>query len=308
MRHFERQPSPIPDHVPCEPCEVEHLGLTLRYLIWGDRTKPLVILQHGGKDHGRSWDWTVAGLVEDYCLAVPDLRGHGDSGRSGGGGYEALDLVSDFALIVEDLAERGFTAPFAIIGHSLGGNIALHYAAACPEKVSSLIAIEGLGLSQKRFDEIMETPSPARWRKAVEKRLSVIGRGGRTFTDPDEGVARMAALHKQLSFEQADHLARHALRQTERGWMWKHDPALSFVAHRPMPPAEYNELYAGIECPVLLMYGADSWATSPKEDGRMDPFKQAELIIYEKAGHWLHHDQTETFLADSKAFLGQMPY
>lgn len=285
---------------------MSHFGLGLTYRLWGERTKPLVILQHGGKDHGRSWDWTVADLVADYCVAVPDLRGHGDSDRPRGGGYEAFDLVTDFAVIVEDLGAAGFGGPFRVVGHSLGGNVALHYTASQPHRVSHLVAIEGLGFSQARYDEIVAKPPAERWSKGVERRLASQARTLRVFDDQADAVARMAALHPQLSADQAAHLALHALRPTSPGadqWTWKHDPALTFGSLRPTPPSEYGALYGAIPCPVLLMYGADSWAEAPTEDGRMAPFQNASLLVYEKAGHWLHHDQFARFITDIRAFL-----
>ncbi|GGY38304.1 alpha/beta fold hydrolase [Parvularcula lutaonensis] len=281
--------------------EVRRLGLHLR--VWGDASKPLVLLQHGGKDHGRSWDWTVEALREDYCLAVPDLRGHGDSDWPTGGGYESFDFVSDMAAIVEHLVSEGHDAPIHIIGHSLGGNIALNYAAAQPHRVRSVIAIEGLGFSQKSYDELTAKRASERMREGVERRLKVAQRKPRRFRSAEEGIKRLANLHQQLSPEQAEHLALHALREHEDGWSWKHDPLLGFMPIRPMPPSEYGQLFADIEAPVLLMYGRESWASSPKDDGRLEYFGRAELIEFDNAGHWLHHDRFEDFISRAKKFL-----
>jgi pimeloyl-ACP methyl ester carboxylesterase len=54
---------------------------------------------------------------------------------------------------------------------------------------------------------------------------------------------------------------------------------------------------------MLLMYGANSWASNPKKDGRIAHFPTAQVIEYENAGHWLHHDQFDRFMADIRAFL-----
>ncbi|MEM6650857.1 MAG: alpha/beta fold hydrolase, partial [Pseudomonadota bacterium] len=259
--------SPIPAAISHQKREVSHHGLTLRYSLWGEITKPLILLQHGGKDHGRSWDWTVAALAQDYCLAVPDLRGHGDSDWVPGGGYEIFDFVADMAVIVEDLKQQGCGTPLAIIGHSLGGNIALHYTASQPAAISRLIVIEGLGFSQTAFDKVINVPIEERWKKAVDRRLGGFQRQPRSFKTIEEGVARMASLHPQLREDQARHLAFHALRQEGEGYRWKHDPLLTFQSLRPTPPSEYLGLYQTIPCPVLLMYGMDSWASSAKEDG-----------------------------------------
>ena len=282
---------------------VGRLNLHLR--LWGDPSKPLVLLQHGGKDHGWSWDWTVAALLDEYCVAVPDLRGHGDSDWPTGGGYDTFDFVTDMAGVVEALIAEGFAGPFDLIGHSLGGNIVLHYAASHPNRVRRIISLEGLGFSDKSYADMSAAPLQERMSKAVGRRLKVASREQRFFAEQEEGIKRLRHLHSQLSDQQAEHLAVHALAQGEGGWRWKHDPHLGMLPIRPMPPAEYLPVYASIAAPVLLMYGRDSGAPSPKGDGRVEAFQNAQLIEYEAAGHWLHHDRFDDFIRDVRAFLGK---
>lgn len=293
----------LPDEALLNEEFVEVRNFKIRVRLWGDPSKPLVLLQHGGKDHGRSWDWTVAALVDDYCLAVPDLRGHGDSDWPSGGGYDSLDMVTDMAFVVESLQEKGFTDPLRIIGHSLGGNVALNYAAAQPDRIRSVISIEGLGFSQKSYDQLTEKTASTRMREAVERKLKVTNRTPRVFKTAEEGIDRLAALHKQLDPSQAEHLARHALLAVEGGFRWKHDPLLGFMPVRPMPPAEYGPIFGSIEKPVLLMYGKTSWAQSPADDGRIQAFQNASLIEFDDAGHWLHHDRFEDFIDETRRFL-----
>jgi pimeloyl-ACP methyl ester carboxylesterase len=54
---------------------------------------------------------------------------------------------------------------------------------------------------------------------------------------------------------------------------------------------------------TLLMYGANSWASNPEKDGRLVHFNTARVIEFADAGHWLHHDQFDRFMAELKAFL-----
>jgi pimeloyl-ACP methyl ester carboxylesterase len=298
-------PHELPDESELSVRRVKAGGLHLALRLWGDRQKPLILLQHGGKDHGRSWDWTVRELMDHYCVAVPDLRGHGDSDRPSGWGYDTIDFISDLAFIVEHLVEDGFKAPFPVVGHSLGGNIALHYAAAQPHRVKAAVSIEGLGFSQKSYDEVVAKPLAARYRDALERRLKVASRAPRNFRSRDEGIKRLAALHKQLHPQQAEHLGRHALREEGEGWTWKHDPLLAFSSIRPVPPSEYGPVYGSIEVPVLLIYGKDSWASSPREDGRANVFQNGRLVEIEKAGHWPHHDQFDVFIETLKPFLSE---
>ena len=58
-----------------------------------------------------------------------------------------------------------------------------------------------------------------------------------------------------------------------------------------------------IACPVLLFWGMESWAPDPESDGRAQVIKNHRLIKVPNAGHWVHHDQLEVFLAETMKFL-----
>jgi len=64
-----------------------------------------------------------------------------------------------------------------------------------------------------------------------------------------------------------------------------------------------KSVWEAIACPTLLLYGANSWASNPEKDGRLEFFKTARVIEFENAAHWLHHDQFERFIATLREFL-----
>jgi pimeloyl-ACP methyl ester carboxylesterase len=70
-----------------------------------------------------------------------------------------------------------------------------------------------------------------------------------------------------------------------------------------MAQADIDQLWAAIDCPTLLMYGEKSWASNPEKDGRARHFRNARIITFENAGHWLHHDQFDRFMTELNAFL-----
>ncbi|NNU16210.1 alpha/beta hydrolase [Parvularcula sp. ZS-1/3] len=297
----------LPDEGLLHEEEVRIRSFSLKLRIWGDRSKPLVILQHGGKDHGRSWDWTVARLLDHYCVAVPDLRGHGDSDWSPSRGYDTMDYVTDMAFVVEHLKGMGFAPPFHFVGHSLGGNIVLHHAAAQPGLVRSLTAIEGLGFSQSSLDDRMKTPTHERMAEYLKGVTALASKQARQVASVDVGARRLRSIHPDLPEEMVRHLARHNMREEGESFVWKPDPLLGVWPPRPIPPAEYMPVYASIGAPILVMYGDKSWATNPAEDGRMDQLPGAELISFEDAGHWLHHDRFEDFIGHLRRFLEAHP-
>ncbi|MBV8615942.1 MAG: alpha/beta hydrolase [Acetobacteraceae bacterium] len=70
-----------------------------------------------------------------------------------------------------------------------------------------------------------------------------------------------------------------------------------------MTREEIATLWERIACPTLLVYGKESWATSPAEDGRIEHFRDARVLAVEGAGHWVHHDRQAFFIAEVEAFL-----
>ena len=67
--------------------------------------------------------------------------------------------------------------------------------------------------------------------------------------------------------------------------------------------AEIEELWERITCPTLLVYGKESWASNPLTDGRIRHFRNARVVTFEDAGHWVHHDRLDAFLELLRGFL-----
>jgi pimeloyl-ACP methyl ester carboxylesterase len=93
--------------------------LRLHYADWGNPDAPLLILQHGGRDHCRSWDWVAQELRHDWHVIAPDLRGHGDSAWSTDGNYAIDSLLYDFAQLVHTLGSEQVTIAGWQCRHSL---------------------------------------------------------------------------------------------------------------------------------------------------------------------------------------------
>ena len=274
--------------------------LRLRYLDWGNPEAPPLLLIHGGRDHARSWDWTAEALRNDFHIIAPDLRGHGDSDWSPDGEYGLLTNVYDIAQLIHQLK----LAPVSIIGHSYGGNIATRYAGVYPQNVHKLISIEGLGAMPSEQASYEATPVGERIRNWIDQRRMVAARSPRRYANIEDAFARMQQENPNLSKEQARHLTIHGVSQNEDGsYSWKFDNYMRAYPPYDMPLADLYALWAAIECPTLLLYGLDSWASNPVEDGRIQHFKNARVVTFEKAGHWLHHDQFERFIQEARAFL-----
>ena len=118
-------------------------GLRLHYADWGNETAPPLILIHGGLDHCRNWDAVARELQPHFHVVAPDLRGHGDSEWAKGSSYSLSDNVYDLGRLMRHAELAGA----AIVGHSMGGMVALTYTGTYPEKVSRLGVLDGAFLS-----------------------------------------------------------------------------------------------------------------------------------------------------------------
>jgi pimeloyl-ACP methyl ester carboxylesterase len=276
--------------------------LRLHYVDWGNPGAPPLILLHGGRDHCRNWDGVASRLRREWHIIAPDLRGHGDSQWSTDGYYNMPGYIYDLAQLVHQQQ----LAPATIVAHSLGGNIALRYAGIFPDNVRKLVAIEGLGPAPKVLAERGVKPIAARTARWVELQRELAGRLPRRYASIEDAFKRMQEANRHLSPEQARHLTQHGVNQNEDGtYSWKFDNYVRVWPPYDLTQAELEELWARIACPTLLVYGKESWASNPAEDGRAAHFRNAQVVMFEKAGHWVHHDQLDAFLDTVSKFLGR---
>jgi len=276
--------------------------LRLHYVDWGNPDAPPLILQHGGRDHCRSWDWAAEELRHDWHVICPDVRGHGDSAWSPDGNYAMDAMVYDFTQLVETLGYDKVT----LCAHSMGGAIATYFTSLYPERVNKLVNIEGLGPSPVLQAERAAIGFDNRLRAWIADKRRAAGRLPRRYPSIEAAYGRMKTENAYLTDEQARHLTVHGVSRNEDGsFSWKFDNYLNVWGVTEFPQAEIHKLWAQITCPVLLFYGSESFASNPERDGRLTHFQNARVLEYEKAGHWPHHDQFDRFMKDLKAFLAE---
>lgn len=273
--------------------------LKLHYVDWGNLDKPPMLLIHGGRDHARNWDWVAQDLRRDYRIIAPDLRGHGDSQWAVGGEYALVEYVLDVAQLLDALN----LFPITIIGHSLGGAIALQYTGTYPDRVKKVVAIEGLGPPPGL---IRERPAQERMRIWVDEMKSLAQRHPRRYESLDEAVSRMQEANPHLTAEQARHLTVHGSYRDEDGtYLWKFDNYVRATSPYLFNIHDARELWGKITCPTLLLRGAESWAQDPVKDGRASAFRNYRFFNIANAGHWVHHDQLQLFLEHVRDFLAE---
>ena len=275
-------------------------GLRLHYVDWGNAEAPPLVLIHGGRDHCRSWDWIATSLRDRWHVVAPDLRGHGDSAWSPDSDYSSLAYLADLVAFVDHLA----AGPATLVGHSQGGNIALNYASAFPDKLRKLVSIEGLGLSPQVAAAHAAKPTGELLRKWVDGLRLIESKPPRRYRTFEEAVERMQNGHPRLSRAQAEYLTRHGTRADSDGTLrWKFDRRVGIRPAIDLDMKQLQSLWCNITCPTLLVYGTESWASNPAADGRAGYFPDARVVLIEGAGHWVHQDQPETLVAAMDGFL-----
>jgi pimeloyl-ACP methyl ester carboxylesterase len=278
-------------------------GLAIHCLEWGERAHEPIILIHGFLDMAHSWQAFVERLEpllpQRPWIVAPDCRGHGDSGWVGAGGYYHFpDYVFDLDCVIRALG----VSRCALVGHSMGGTISWLYSGAFPERVTRLVLIEGIGPPGMDFSE-----APLRmnsWIGEVQQR----GRNHfRQYTSVEAGARQLRQTNPRLSEAAALELARRGMRQHDSGkWVWKFDPLHRTSAPQPFYTAQALEFFRRIQCPVLIVEGAQSQQRRRADkQQRHDAIARREYAVIEDAGHMVHQDNPQALARAVSAFFAR---
>jgi pimeloyl-ACP methyl ester carboxylesterase len=105
---------------------------------------PAIVLIHGITSSSRTWRTVIGGLAENHTVIAPDLLGHGRSGKPRGD-YS----LGAYASSVRDLMAVLGVPSATIVGHSLGGGIAMQFAYQFPERIDRLVLVDSGGLGDE---------------------------------------------------------------------------------------------------------------------------------------------------------------
>jgi pimeloyl-ACP methyl ester carboxylesterase len=287
---------------------VELRGMAHHVLTWGDPAAPKLFLLHGWMDVGASFQFLVDAFARDVYAIAPDLRGYGRSEWQPQG-YWFPDYVADLEALVDAFApgER-----VDLVGHSLGGNVALLYAGARPSRVRRVVSLDGFGIPVEAADR-----APAKiaaWLDAL-----VAPPDFTPYASLDAVADRLQKNNPRLPRDMAVFLAGHWAEIGADGRArLRSDPR-----HKLPFPTTYRveETFAGwraIAAPTLWVAAAEStipkWLNDHPEgeagaDGldvvrrRMAHIRGAQLVVIPGASHMLHHDQPAAVAAAIEAFL-----
>lgn len=192
---------------PAEDDSVAVDGARITYRAWGCAGLPGAVLVHGTAAHARWWDH-IAPLLPGRVAAL-DLSGHGNSDWR-----ERYSLDRWAAEVMAVASAAGIAGPPAIIGHSLGGSVAIRTAGRYGGVLAGIVVID---------TPLYEGPLPA------EMSAPEMGFGaGRTYPTREAILARFRLVPEQPVLPYVrEHVAGWSVRLRESGeWGWKFDQAL----------------------------------------------------------------------------------
>ncbi len=268
-------------------------GLYHHVITWGDENAgKTVLLCHGFLDMGLGF-FKLAPLfaAAGYRVVAFDFRGHGETEWVGRGGYyHFADYVLDLHELVPQIVPG--SAPFHLLGHSMGGTVATLYAATHLERIKSLASLEGYGPPPE--DPAKAGDRLGRWLSGVDGVRANESRVA--LPDLDAAIARLARRNPSLDRECLRFLATHSTEPhpREAGITWRFDPL-----HRTLSPtgfelARFLRFAAMIERPSLIVQG-EFGIRSGDDAARIAAFPRAQTQVIAGAAHmlhWTHAEQT----------------
>lgn len=226
-----------------------------------------MVVLHGWGDSGAGWQPFAAELAKEYQVIVPDLPGFG--------GTEMPPVawnVIDYAMFVRDFLQKIDVAPYAIVGHSNGGAIAIRALGQGLLQAEKLLLIGSAGVRSPRSNQTIQVI--AKVGKVVSRPLPRgVRRRLRETLYQKSGSDLLVAAHMQETFKK---IVRDDVRAD----------------------AAYLSL------PTLLLYGADDTET-PVEIGELlhAAVEGSHLEVVADAGHFVHRDAEKAVIDRTKEFL-----
>jgi pimeloyl-ACP methyl ester carboxylesterase len=286
-------------------------NLSYHVRTWGEpgAGKTPMVLLHGWMDVSASWQFMVDAFSQGHYIVAPDWRGFGLTRGPGADSYWFPDYLADLDFLLDHFAPG---TPVDLVGHSMGGNVTMLYAGARPERLRSVVNLEGFGLAATR-----PAQAPARHAQWMDQ-LKALHRGElkpKSYASVDGVAERLMKTNPRLTRDKAQWLARHWARPGEDGrWQILGDTAHKIVNPQLSRLEEVLAAYGRITAPVLSVEASDDslgrwWKgqyTLAEFHQRLQAVPALEKGRIEDAGHMLHHDQPEQLARMVENFLAKI--
>ncbi|ABM36391.1 alpha/beta fold hydrolase [Polaromonas naphthalenivorans] len=283
-------------------------GLDYHVQVWNGQpgstpsALPPLVLVHGWMDVAASWQFMVDAFSDAFAsgrsIIAPDWRGFGQTGLTPAGyradSYWFADYLADLDFLLDHYAPG---QAVDLVGHSMGGNIAMLYGGVRPARIRKLVNLEGFGLPGSRPSQ-----APGRLGQWMDG-LKSLEQGELALKryDDQAGVARrLMKTNPRLTADKAHWLAGHWARPDAAGqWRILGNPAHKIASAQLYRVDEVQEIHQRISAPVLAVEASDDsmglwWKgkySLAEYHERLRQVPDARVAVIEDAGHMLHHDQ-----------------
>ena len=259
---------------------------------------PTMVLLHGWMDVSASFQFMVDCFEHSWRVIAIDWRGFGLTDTPAYDHYWMADYLADLEFVLDALQLERVN----LVGHSMGGNVAMMYAGVRPERIAKLVNLEGTGMPASHPNQIA-----SRYRKFIDD----LKKGARLkpYTSLVAVAARLCENNPRMSHEHAVFLAQHWSYRNEAGeFVLRADPA-----HKLSTPALYRveealSLWRRITAPTLMLLAEhkNEWRQfidSPEYRRRLLAIPDLRLEEVAQVGHMMHHDQPQVIASKLEAFL-----
>lgn len=258
-------------------------GSSIHYLAWGDAALPPLVLVHGNAASAEWWRFVAPLLAADHHVIAPDLGGMGDSNHCG---RYARERYAEQVMAVAGALAPG--RPPVVVGHSLGGYVAIMAGCAHGERMAGLVVLDSPprevdGATFSSYVQSSPVPRIYPDRASALRRFRVL---------PDQPVNCGFYL---------EHIAQTAIRPEAGGWRWKFDPAALTHPRR----LDYVDDLLRMRCPVALMWGglSERFGAWERQVSREQLGGRLPLVEIPNARHHIMLDEPLALVAALRAQL-----
>jgi len=234
----------------------------------GDKNKQPIILIHGlGQLGMKDWFNIIPTLEKNYHVIALDLPGFGLSG-----GAKGRFRPTNYAHVIAAVSRNYTTQKPIVMGHSMGGAVALRYAEQYPQRVKQLILVDAAGLLEKSafIKHIAAFEFGSQLPKVVQQQIEKV----------NEFSASVVESTTQSNF------ISHFLQNNDYAWNWLVSDSSNMNAALSLVEEDFSQAVEKIRIPVDIIWGEKD-TVAPLRTGKVlnKQMKDARLQIIPDAGH-----------------------
>lgn len=244
---------------------------------------PALVILHGVFGSGENWFTVAKKFSEHFRVFLPDQRNHGRSPHSNEFGYP--ELVQD----LKDFADDHGLDKFFLIGHSMGGKVAMNFAGLYPQRLHAMVVVDiAPRYYAPHHQEVIAGLKAVDLEHAVSRQ---------------EAEAAMAAFIDEADVRQF--LLKNLYRREDGKFAWRIN--LGVLEKAVGTIGASMEESDPSDVPALFIRGSNSRYIRPEDEAEISRrFPGSRVETIEGAGHWVQAEQPEAFTETVLRFFEQI--